>query len=262
MRVNLIFAPMLLRNSSVLFVLGEYLRNTGVVKTGETGEEASTRRRVAASILRYGPSTAAQLAERLDMTAAGVRRHLGQLLESGDVEERDTRPSGSRGRPSKAFALTDIGRATFHQSYDELAIKALDFLHASGGDDAVRAFAEARARDVEEHYTQIMANQPDIDPADALAQALNEAGFVAATEPVGNGEQLCQHHCPVASVAEKYPQLCQAETEVFSRILGSHVLRLATIAHGDTVCTTHIPLTPATLAPAQQASINQENDEH
>ena len=33
----------------------------------------------------------------------------------------------------------------------------------------------------------------------------------------------------------------EAETEVFSRLLGRPVQRLATIAHGDGVCTTHVP---------------------
>jgi predicted ArsR family transcriptional regulator len=42
-------------------------------------------------------------------------------------------------------------------------------------------------------------------------------------------------------VAAEFPQLCDAETEVISRIVGTHVQRLATIAHGDGVCTTHIP---------------------
>ena len=45
----------------------------------------------------------------------------------------------------------------------------------------------------------------------------------------------------MAHVAEKFPQLCEAETEAFSRVLGVHVQRLATIAHGDGVCTTHVP---------------------
>jgi predicted ArsR family transcriptional regulator len=55
------------------------------------------------------------------------------------------------------------------------------------------------------------------------------------------GEQLCQQHCPVAHVAHEFPQLCEAETEVISKVLGRHVQRLATIAHGDGVCTTCIP---------------------
>ena len=54
------------------------------------------------------------------------------------------------------------------------------------------------------------------------------------------GEQLCQHHCPVAHVAAEFPQLCEAETEAFGRLLDTPVQRLATIAHGDGICTTHV----------------------
>ena len=53
---------------------------------------------------------------------------------------------------------------------------------------------------------------------------------------------------PGAHVAHEFPQLCEAETEVIGRVLGRHVQRLATIAHGDGVCTTCIP-TPTDVAP-------------
>ena len=55
------------------------------------------------------------------------------------------------------------------------------------------------------------------------------------------GQQLCQQHCPVSHVAHEFPQLCEAETAAISRVLGRHVQRLATIAHGDGVCTTCLP---------------------
>jgi hypothetical protein len=45
----------------------------------------------------------------------------------------------------------------------------------------------------------------------------------------------------VAHVAAEFPQLCEAETAVIGRLVGTHVQRLATIAHGDGICTTHIP---------------------
>jgi hypothetical protein len=41
-------------------------------------------------------------------------------------------------------------------------------------------------------------------------------------------------------VAAEFPQLCEAETEAFGRLLGTPVQRLATIAHGDGICTTHV----------------------
>ena len=58
-----------------------------------------TRERVARSILEEGPSTAAVLASRLDLTPAAVRRHLDHLATEGAVEARDARSAGTtRGR--------------------------------------------------------------------------------------------------------------------------------------------------------------------
>jgi predicted ArsR family transcriptional regulator len=214
----------------------------GVPQSAET--DASTRHRVASSILEHGPSTAAELAERLGLTPAAIRRHLDVLLAAGQVEAREQRIYGARGRgrPAKDFVLTDAGRSMFYTAYDDIAIEALDFLSATAGTDAVTRFAEARMAQDEKRYRNRMAGAaPGATPAQALAAALSEDGYVAATLPLPLGEQLCQHHCPVAHVAERFPQICEVETAAFSRLLGVHVQRLATIAHGDGVCTTHVP---------------------
>lgn len=232
------------------------LRNNGVVKkAGEAPQEElatgerSTRNRVARSILDHGPSTVTALAKRLGLTQAAVRRHLDALGTDGVVESREQRVYGARtrGRPAKVFALTDCGRDAFDQSYDTLAADALRWIAETAGPDAVAAFARARVAAQAEQYRAAMDQHEDQDPAErtrALARALSVDGYAAtarsAPEPQ-QGEQLCQHHCPVAHVAEQFPQLCEAETEVFSQLLGTHVQRLATIAHGDGVCTTFIP---------------------
>lgn len=212
------------------------------VNANETySDDASTRDRVARSILEHGPSTAADLAERLSLTPAAVRRHLTVLTDAGHLEPREQRVYGQRGRgrPAKVFALTDAGRETFHHAYDELAINALRFLREAGGPDAVNAFAEKVMDEVRRRFTADGAEYAT--PADALAEVLNEQGYVTSLLPVASGTQLCQYHCPVAHVAREFPELCAAETRLFGELLGSHVQRIATIAHGDGVCTTHIP---------------------
>ena len=208
--------------------------------------DASTRHRVVQSILEHGPSTAAALGERLGLTAAAVRRHLDGLLERGVLTAREQRVYGSRGRgrPAKVFVLTDAGRADLPSAYDDIAIAALEFLAEQAGSDSVRTFAARRAAPAEERYRDAVDHaDPTGSPASALAAALTADGYVASVRPSALGEQLCQHHCPVAHVAERFPQLCEVETEMFSRVLGVHVQRLATLAHGDGVCTTHIPST-------------------
>jgi predicted ArsR family transcriptional regulator len=221
--------------------------STGPTPTGETREtDESTRERVARSILEHGPSTAAALAQRLGLTPAAIRRHLDVLVDRGHLVAREQRTYGARGRgrPAKVFALTDAGRDGFYAAYDDLAVQALEFLAASGGERAIEAFAASRVADMESRYADALAAAPDeSSPAQVLADALTADGFVASVQPSVAGEQLCQHHCPVAHVAERFPQLCEAETEAFARLVGGHVQRLATIAHGDGICTTHIPHT-------------------
>ena len=85
------------------------------------------------------------------------------------------------------------------------------------------------------------ASGAPVDRAQALAAALTAEGYAATASALSGGGQLCQHHCPVAHVAAEFPQLCEAETAVIGRLVGTHVQRLATIAHGDGICTTHIP---------------------
>jgi len=117
------------------------------------------------------------------------------------------------------------------------------------GADAVDAFARQRNADLEARYAaQVAAGGDDVTArADALAAALTADGFAASTRPVEAGTplagvQLCQGHCPVQHVATAFPAFCDAETDAFSRLLGVHVQRLSTLAHGEHVCTTFIPM--------------------
>lgn len=220
----------------------------------KTAVEDRTRVRVARVVLESGPTTAAVLAGRLGLTQAAVRRHLDALLADGLIEEREPRPTvvRGRGRPARLFAMTAAGRDTFDQAYDDLAASALRFVEQHGGREAVTAFARARVAELEARYRPMVESAPVGGRTEALAAALSGDGYAASTSPatqalagpVRSGEQLCQHHCPVAHVAGEFPELCEAETEVFARLLGTHVQRLATIAHGDGVCTTYVPMSP------------------
>jgi predicted ArsR family transcriptional regulator len=213
--------------------------------------EQGTRDAVARAVLERGPQNAAQLAASLGLSPAAIRRHLDALVADGLLVEREPRraPKRGRGRPARTYALTDAGRAAFPHAYDDLASTALRYLRETGGDDAVEAFASHRAaRLAGEMDGAIDRSAPIATRADALAKALSAHGYASTAEDVSDpgagiqGVQVCQHHCPVAHVAAEFPELCEAETRAFEQVLGTYVQRLATIAHGDGVCTTHVPV--------------------
>ncbi|WP_155356716.1 helix-turn-helix transcriptional regulator [Acrocarpospora macrocephala] len=226
----------------------------GVVPSAERG----TRAHVARLIMEHGPVTAAALGERLGLTPAAVRRHLDNLLAEGMIEPRTARQRGQRGRgrPAKLFGITDAGRSAFEHAYDDLAGSALRFLADRLGGEAVTDFARSQVSALVARLTPIMREVPEDQRLRVLAEALSADGYAASASKTGTGgEQLCQHHCPVAHVAAEFPQLCEAETEAFGQLLGTPVQRLATIAHGDGICTTHVsPRSHVILSPQQRES--------
>lgn len=213
----------------------------------ETQRDGDTRDAVVALLMNRGQATAADIGEALGITTTAVRRHLDNLLEAGDVTVAP--PSGlagrGRGRPAKEFLLTQSGRRRLGQGYDALAVDALRALREFGGDEAVREFARRRAEQaIGSAAISPTASSDPVDGARKIAAALSVAGFSADAREVGNGVQICQHHCPVSEVATEFPELCEAEISAIEQALGTHVQRLATIANGDRACTTHVPLEP------------------
>ena len=127
--------------------------------------------------------------------------------------------------------MTTQGRNALNQAYDDLALESLKFIDDHFGRDAVRAFAAERAQ-------RIITGKSIPE----LVQALNAEGYEATFEQAGISGQLCQHHCPVVDAAKAYPELCEEETRALGESLGTHPTRLATLALGDAICTTLIPL--------------------
>lgn len=213
--------------------------------------ESRTRDRVRRAIGERGPVSARELASDLGLTPAAVRRHLDALTGAGLIVEHDV-PRATigrgRGRPARTFVLTDLGQEQLRTTYDGIATAALRFLENQAGEDAVAAFAQEQVAELEERLVATVeaAGEDVAARTAALAAALSAEGFAASTRPVGQGTgltgiQLCQGHCPVRNVATEFRQICDAETDAFSRLLGVHVQRLATLAGGEHVCTTFVP---------------------
>jgi len=229
-----------------------------------TAHDGATRQEIVRLLLESGSITAAEIGQRLGISAAGVRRHLDALVDDGDAEANPAAAwqQVGRGRPAKRYRLTPAGRAKLDHTYDDLASAAMRQLREIGGDEAVRAFARRR-------IDTILAGVPAVDAddvpaveeaADQVADALSQAGYATTTTRVGGpmqGIQICQHHCPVSHVAEEFPELCEAEQQAIAEVLGTHVQRLASIVNGDCACTTHVPL--AVTFP--EASIRNEQGE-
>ena len=227
-------------------------------------QDANTRQQVLDLVVEKGPVTASAIARILGLTTAAVRRHITILMESGEIAEHEpgTVAKRGRGRPARHYIATERAHMHLADGYSDLAVKALRHLGQVGGEEAVDSFAAARSREIERRYAPIVRDAGK-DPrvrAQALADALTQDGYAATVREIANGTfavQLCQGHCPIQHVAGDFPQLCDAETQAFSRLLDVHVQRLATLAGGEHVCTTHIPGGMPTIRPGARAALRK-----
>ncbi|MEN2745182.1 helix-turn-helix domain-containing protein [Sinomonas halotolerans] len=238
-----------------------------------TDTEDRTRDRVLSAVLQHGPVSAAELGDLLNVTPAAVRRHLDALTQAGVVEVKRVATSGTgAGRPARRYVLTSRGQSTIGDDYLDIARSALARLASLGGPEAVEEFARERFGEMERRYAPLMeAAGPDVAARSrALAEALTADGFVASAASVQGraplpahlaSVQLCQGHCPVQQLAAEFPEFCESETAVFSRLLGVDVRRLSTLARGGHVCTTHIPTGRVSVpTPALRAAHHQSDE--
>lgn len=215
-----------------------------------------TRSKIVESLLANGTSTAAQLAQHLKLTSAGVRRHLDELMKAGQIVEADAKPAtAKRGRPARAFQLTAAGRQQFGHSYDALALDALRALKSVAGSDAVREVARQRVSSIMAEVVPAADTRQVPDVAESIADAFTDAGYEASVEYTAGNIQICNHHCPISSVVEEFPELCAAEQDIVSQLVGSHVQLLSRIPSGNCACTTNVPYPSAQQDPGSDRAV-------
>jgi len=162
-----------------------------------TTPDGRTRDRVAQLLADCGAATAAQLGTELGLSPAAIRKHLDAMLADHQVEVREIRRSGprGRGRPAKAFALTAAAREDLNSHfYDDIAASALRWIAANGGPGALSAFAAAQVETLEQRCRAALREAGD-DPvarAEALAEALTAEGYAASATAIASGGQLCR----------------------------------------------------------------------
>nr|WP_284287069.1 ArsR family transcriptional regulator [Angustibacter aerolatus] len=194
------------------------IETTAAPLTGAGEREQRTRDRVARTVLEHGPLSAADVACRLGVTPAAVRRHLDALEGSGQVQAREPRRGGTRGRgrPARVYVITDAGHATMTTAYDDLAASAMAFLAEQARAGRRRAVRRAPGRRASSSGTRPSSTRPGRTSRPARRRSPTRSPATGTPRPAarsarrpppqGRSRCLCQGHCPVQHVAERFPQ--------------------------------------------------------
>lgn len=167
-----------------------------------------------------GPSTAQQLAERLQLTSMAVRRHLEQGQEKGLLLTEDR--ADKVGRPARYWLLSDAGHARFPDRHSELTVQLIEQVRTLFGETGLDKLITAREQSSEASYTARLAGSQTLSQKVAgLVEARDAEGYMAAMETQADGSfLLVENHCPICAAATACQGFCKSELDVFRRTLG------------------------------------------
>ena len=196
------------------------------------------------------PLTAKELAEKHGVTPNAVRRHLKEL-ESGNLIEYDRQQKG-RGAPTFSYRLTPLGEALFPKRYAEQLTDVLTYLEQRGGRQEVRKFFDEQFRHQADELTSRLPESTLEERLQAVVGLLQQQGFMAEWSVEGGTVRIAEHNCAVQAVAEKYPELCEAEADFLRSFLRADVQRGSYIPQGCNACEYAVSLSGVNRVPAAE----------
>jgi DeoR family suf operon transcriptional repressor len=179
--------------------------------------------------------TAADLAARLDVSLNAVRHHLKEL-ESEQLVEYDRERRGV-GAPAFAYRLTERGEALFPRRYEGTLLQLLDQVAQRDGRDAAVAMLESQFDTIADRLEPALTNAPPEARLELVTRAMANEGFMTEWRQTPDSADVVSHNCALLAVAERFPELCDAERRFLSRTLdASSVDRVSHILEGCGAC--------------------------
>ncbi|CAI1145625.1 helix-turn-helix transcriptional regulator [Serratia entomophila] len=162
-----------------------------------------------------GPQSAKMLADRLDITPMGIRQHLQSLEKRELVCYEESRIKV--GRPTRYWSLTHQGYASIAASEHRPPTHAQLF-----GNEGLAPLLCARADRLYQRYADALAAEAShLDKLARLVRLRQHDGYMAELVEHPQGVLLVENHCPIGVAAASCSSLCNAELQLFHRLLGN-----------------------------------------
>jgi len=190
---------------------------------------------VVMELKRSGPLPAKEIVERLGLSMNAVRHHLKELEAGGLVGyERQHRGVGA---PAFVYRLTLVGEGLFPRRYEDAVSRLLDYVVAREGRQAAVEVLESRYRELADRLRGALTNASPEERIAVVARALAEEGYMPEMRETGHpGLHLVEHNCPIQQVAERFPEVCEAEARFLAEVFEAEVVRGKHIASGCGTC--------------------------
>jgi DeoR family suf operon transcriptional repressor len=215
-----------------------HLRASAALHVGYKGPRASILVE-----LKLAPGlTSKELSARLGLSLNAIRHHIKELEVDGLLEhDREQRGVGA---PVFAYRLSPAGERVFPRRYESALTDVLQTLVEREGREAVVGALEARYAALLRRLPADIAELPSERRLAAVTRLLNEDGFMPGWEGSAEGGTLTEHNCAIRAVAERFPEICEAEERFLSAALGASVDLQAHVLDGCSACEYQVQFTP------------------
>lgn len=180
--------------------------------------------------LRTQEASVTDLADEMGISRVAVHKHLEDLTREGLVRARVEKCEG-RGRPKQVFAAVDE-----QAGYARLCDEVLSHIQELFGAGAVLQVLSRRNERLAETLAPRLAGLSLEDKLCVLAGYLTEQGYQAHCYEENGHWYLEQGRCPKLALSSGHVELCQAELQLYERLLGVPVVREERIAAGGECC--------------------------
>jgi predicted ArsR family transcriptional regulator len=206
---------------------------------------AGAAREIAQLLREHGDLTAEEIARRRRSKTVVVRVHLRSLEGAGLVARTfEPRPVG---RPVGRYRLTAAADALFPKRYDDFSAHLIEAMIAEHGEDAFRRILSRWEDRLHAHLDASLPAEP-MPRLMALAKHQTAHGFMASVRTDQEGVALVERNCPIAAIAARYPEICEAEAALFGRTLRWKTSLVSCQAKGDGVCVFRIGRRPSRVS--------------
>ncbi len=188
-------------------------------------------------LLKQGEVSASDLAQQLQVSAQGIRRHLKDLEVEELIQHRVVH--GGAGRPNYLYGLSRKGRSQWPDRSDEFAVSLLGSLSEQVGAEQMDSILRLQWERKAIEYRDRIGEGSLKDRVQALVELRKTEGYMAECHESDLEKQyvLTEYNCAISHIAETFPNVCGHELEMFSIALSDcRVERTHWLVDGEHRC--------------------------
>jgi predicted ArsR family transcriptional regulator len=185
---------------------------------------------------RQGSATIKELEDLLGVTTTAVRQHLTTLQAEGYIERRVVH-SGV-GRPHHAYFTTSKVQELFACQCDDLALTLLQEVFLLEGQARALQLLDRVGTRLAGRYAPSVRSSLLQQRVTELAGSLNGNGVLADARLQEDETILLRtYNCPFHELAHEHREICEMDTNMMRKVLGSEVSLSACMLDGHAGCT-------------------------